>query len=37
MSLAKLSKFERFFDRAAPALFLALGFASAAGLAVVGA
>lgn len=37
MSLAKLSNFERLFDRVAPAFLLALGLASAAALAAVGA
>lgn len=36
MSLA-ISRFERFFDRVAPAMLLGLGLASAAALAVVGA
>jgi hypothetical protein len=37
MSLAKLSKFERLFDRIAPAFLLALGLVSAAALAGVSA
>jgi hypothetical protein len=37
MSLAELANFERLFDRVAPALLLALGLASAAAFAVVGA
>jgi hypothetical protein len=37
MSFAKLSRFERLFDRIAPALLLFLGLASAAAFAVVGA
>lgn len=37
MSLANISNFERLFDRVAPALLLALGLASAAALAAIGA
>ena len=37
MSLANLSKFERLFDRVAPAFLLALGLASAAAFAAIGA
>lgn len=37
MSLSKLSRFERLFDRVAPALLLVLGLASAAAFATVGA
>jgi hypothetical protein len=36
MSLAGLSKFERFFDRVAPALLLGLGLTAAAAVAAVG-
>lgn len=36
MSLAKIARFEGFFDRLAPALLLGLGLASAAALAAVG-
>lgn len=36
MTLTKLSKFERLFDRIAPALLLFLGLASATAVAVVG-
>ncbi len=37
MSLAKLSNFERLFDRVAPAFLLFLGLASAAAFATIGA
>lgn len=37
MSLAKLANFERLFDRVAPAFLLALGLASAAAFAAIGA
>ena len=37
MSLAKITKFERLFDRVAPALLLGLGLASAVAFAAVGA
>lgn len=37
MSLAKLSNFERLFDRVAPAFFLILGLVSAAAVAGVAA
>jgi hypothetical protein len=37
MSLAGLSRFERMFDRLAPALILALGLTITAAFAVVGA
>jgi hypothetical protein len=37
MSLAGLSRYERFVDRLAPALILALGFTVATAFAVVGA
>jgi hypothetical protein len=36
MTSVSLSHFERLFDRVAPAFLLALGFASAAAVAVVG-
>ena len=36
MTLASLSKFERFFDRIAPAMLLGLGLTSAFAVAVVG-
>jgi hypothetical protein len=36
MSLASLNHFERLFDRAAPALFLVLGFALAAAVVTLG-
>jgi hypothetical protein len=36
MSLANIYKFERLFDRVAPALFLSLGLISAMAVAAVG-
>lgn len=36
MTLATATNLERFFDRLGPALLLALGFASAAAVAVLG-
>jgi hypothetical protein len=36
MTLAGLSKFERFFDRVAPAFILALGFTVTAAMVAVG-
>jgi hypothetical protein len=37
MSLARLTNFERYFDRIAPALFLVLGFTVAAAVVTIGA
>lgn len=37
MSLANVSQFERFFDRIAPALLLALGLTAAGAVAALGA
>jgi hypothetical protein len=36
MSLAGFARFERFLDRAAPALILVLGFTAAAAVATIG-